>query len=204
MGVNRKGPDCLGISRVCLGRAQWLTGGSWSSPGGRGSGGDRAQVFMFCSSCPTRPRAGQAACKPGSVRGVATPGRPFVWDARRRAPRATYPGGTRGNAPAACRLRASAARPYSVLLPVGFAVPSPLPGPRCALAAPFHPCRRASRRAGGLFSVALSLGSPPPGVTRHRVPVEPGLSSPSGLSAPAFSRRVEGAAVRPPDPIADV
>ena len=32
--------------------------------------------------------------------------------------------------------------------------------------------------AGGLLSVALSLGSPPPGVTRHRVSVEPGLSSP--------------------------
>ena len=31
--------------------------------------------------------------------------------------------------------------------------------------------------AGGLLSVALSLGSPPPGVTRHRISVEPGLSS---------------------------
>ncbi len=31
--------------------------------------------------------------------------------------------------------------------------------------------------AGGLFSVALSLGSPPPDVIRHRRPVEPGLSS---------------------------
>ncbi len=31
--------------------------------------------------------------------------------------------------------------------------------------------------AGGLLSVALSLGSPPPGVTRLRIPVEPGLSS---------------------------
>src|SRR5687768_8827066 len=30
-----------------------------------------------------------------------------------------------------------------------------------------------------LLSVALSLGSPPPGVTRHRSSVEPGLSSPS-------------------------
>ncbi len=29
-------------------------------------------------------------------------------------------------------------RPYSVLLPVGFTMPSPLPGPRCALTAPFH------------------------------------------------------------------
>jgi hypothetical protein len=31
---------------------------------------------------------------------------------------------------------------------------------------------------GGIFSVALSLGLPPPGVTRHPDPVEPGLSSP--------------------------
>src|SRR6185295_11029035 len=39
--------------------------------------------------------------------------------------------------PAACATR----RPYSVLLPVGFAVPLPLPETRCALTAPFHPCR---------------------------------------------------------------
>jgi hypothetical protein len=32
---------------------------------------------------------------------------------------------------------------------------------------------------GGLFSVALSLGSPPPDVIRHRVSLEPGLSSAS-------------------------
>jgi len=30
---------------------------------------------------------------------------------------------------------------------------------------------------GGLFSVALSLGLPPPGVTWHCILVEPGLSS---------------------------
>jgi len=30
---------------------------------------------------------------------------------------------------------------------------------------------------GGLFSVALSLGSPPPVVNWHRVFIEPGLSS---------------------------
>ncbi len=36
-------------------------------------------------------------------------------------------------------------RSYSVLLPVGFAVPSPLPAPRCALAAPFHPCPQSDR-----------------------------------------------------------
>jgi hypothetical protein len=46
---------------------------------------------------------------------------------------------------------------------------------------------------GGSFSVALSLGLPPPDVIRHRMSMEPGLSSPSGLSARA------GAAVRPTD-----
>src|SRR5271169_6643779 len=34
------------------------------------------------------------------------------------------------------------------------------------------------RQAGGVLSVALSLGSHPLGVTRHRTSVEPGLSSP--------------------------
>jgi hypothetical protein len=45
--------------------------------------------------------------------------------------------------------RRTSCRPYSVLLPVGFAVPSALPPARCALTAPFHPCRgqrNASRR----------------------------------------------------------
>ena len=84
-------------------------------------------------------------------------------------------------------------RPYSVLLPVGFALPPPLPEARCALAAPFHPCGQANPPRG-IISVALSLGSPPPGVTRHRVSMEPGLSSP-----PANTRRTNGAAARPPD-----
>ncbi len=35
----------------------------------------------------------------------------------------------------------------------------------------------AEASVGGLLSVALSLKLPPPGVTRHRVSVEPGLSS---------------------------
>ena len=67
-------------------------------------------------------------------------------------------------------------RPYLVLLQVGFTKPRPSPAARCALTAPFHPYRRA-KPAGGLFSVALSLGFPPPGVTRHLASVEPGLSS---------------------------
>lgn len=100
-------------------------------------------------------------------------GRPFLWDVRRRTPHATNPG---DGAEKPLRLAfAAAGRPYSVLLPVGFTLPPLSPGARCALTAPFHPCPRS--QAGGLFSVALSLGSPPPAVSRHRFPVEPGLSS---------------------------
>jgi len=43
--------------------------------------------------------------------------------------------------------------------------------------------------------VALSLGSPPPGVTRHRVSVEPGLSS-SSLHRQRPSNRLIGATDR--------
>ena len=53
-----------------------------------------------------------------------------------------------------------------------------------------HPFTLAGPGAGGLLSVALSLGSPPPGVTRHRVSVEPGLSSPG--AAQAVRRRPSG------------
>ena len=57
---------------------------------------------------------------------------------------------------------------YLVLLPVGFTLPYMLPYMRCALTAPFHPYHK-----GGIFSVALSLRSPSPGVTRHRVSWSP-------------------------------
>lgn len=65
-------------------------------------------------------------CKPGSVTALSDDGRPFLWDAPRDAPHATNPGGEaekplrrRGTDESA----ALAGRPYSVLLPVGFAVP---------------------------------------------------------------------------------
>jgi hypothetical protein len=69
-------------------------------------------------------------------------------------------------------------RSYSVLLPVGFSLPPPSPAARCALTAPFHPCRNNTQRAAAvLVSVALSLGVNPPDVIRHRMSMEPGLSS---------------------------
>jgi hypothetical protein len=85
------------------------------------------------------------------------------------------------------------------------------------LAPPFIPLPQAGEGEGGgsgSFSVALSLGSPPPGVIRHRMSMEPGLSSsaafrrlrerPSGrLTAIAMegdSTRVKGAGrVNPTD-----
>ena len=50
----------------------------------------------------------------------------------------------------------------------GFPCRGRLPVARCALTAPFHPCL-SPKAIGGVFSVALSVGSRPPGVTWHLV-----------------------------------
>jgi hypothetical protein len=90
-------------------------------------------------------------------------------------------------------------RSYSVLLPVGFAVPFPSPEMRCALTAPFHPCRgryATCPRRSVLCGTVPGLcpeGLVPPDVIRHRLSMEPGLSS------PAVFRHWRGAAVRPTD-----
>ena len=83
-----------------------------------------------------------------------------------------------GVCPAAC-VTAGAVRSYRTV--------SPLPVRAVLL--------RVRRRGGtgGLFSVALSLGSRPPDVIRHRMSMEPGLSSQACLSALAR------AAVQPTD-----
>ena len=119
----------------------------------------------------------QPACKPGSVWPAARAADVTAIPLARRLP------GASSNLPERL-IRTDPGllprRSYSVLLPVGFAVPFPLPETRCALTAPFHPCRGCyATRRGGLFSVALSLGFPPPDVIRHRLSVEPGLSSPA-------------------------
>jgi len=48
-----------------------------------------------------------------------------------------------------------------------------------------HPFTLTMQAHGGLLSVALSLGSPPPGITRHRFSAESGLSSPAYAAAVA-------------------
>ncbi len=139
----------------------------------------------------TRRNLRQMACKPGSVhrpRGQLDGHSSGTFVAERLA-RPTRTAARKCASPAVKPAR----RPYLVLLPVGFAMPLPLPVARCALTAPFHPYRPAGfpAKAGGLLSVALSLGSPPPDVIRHRISVEPGLSSPretSGSGHPAIWR----------------
>lgn len=50
---------------------------------------------------------------------------------------------------------------YLALHPIGFSVPPPLLSERWALTPPFHPClSRFDPAIGGLFSVALSIGTP--------------------------------------------
>jgi len=109
----------------------------------------------------------QTACKPGSVHRVAATLWPFLWDVRYRTPHATYPdddpetdhvpslfGLAPGGVCRAVCVATSAVRSYRTVSPLPRLTP-----------------------IGGLLSVALSLGFPPADVIRHRVSVEPGLSS---------------------------
>src|SRR5262249_11766399 len=86
-----------------------------------------------------RPSSRQPACKPGSVRHRLERRRVTAIPLGRRLP------GASSNLPrrpirTSIRRISPPRRPYSVLLPVGFAVPVPLPAARCALTAPFPLC----------------------------------------------------------------
>ncbi len=93
---------------------------------------------------------GKTVCKPGSVSYIAA----IVIHLGRPSPDASsnLPGSNCGP---------QQMLPYLVLLQPGFTLPLPLPAARCALTAPFHPYQQ----AGGIFSVALSVGLRLPGVT---------------------------------------
>ena len=133
---------------------------------------------------------GQTACKPGSVlarkRWMAIPlGRPLPNASRDR------PGRRRGNTAAGC----PACRPYLVLLPVGFAVPLPLPVARWALTPPFHPYRpgepgRRSVFCGTFPGVAPAGRYPAPCLRGARTFLTRAVTRPS-------------AAIQPSDPAPD-
>jgi hypothetical protein len=82
-------------------------------------------------------------------------------------------------------------RPYLVLLPVGFTVPSPLPATRCALTAPFH-LRPQAAGPGGQTALCGTF---------PRVAPAGHYPAPCFRGARTFLPRVApGAAIRPPDP----
>lgn len=109
------------------------------------------------------------------------PGRSFVWDTPRGMPHATNPSSGAGEPLKSSQISAAPIRSCSrwglpclpccqrsgALLPHRFTL--------TFSSVPWFPMRH--RPEGGLFSVALSLRSPSPAVSRHRSPVEPGLSS---------------------------
>ena len=122
-----------------------------------------------------RSRAGecQTACKPGSVprlpAAMAIPlGRTL------RGASSNQPGRRRGK-----RLRSREAPTPSLfgLAPGEVCRAGPIAGPAVRSYRTFSPLPAGRSRPAVCFSVALSRGSPPPGVTRHRFSVEPGLSS---------------------------
>jgi hypothetical protein len=147
------------------------------------------------------------ACKPGSVEHPAAPRQSFIWAGSCLPARATYPGAA----------RATLSLPYLVLLRMGFAVPFLLPETRWALTrqsrdrhapcgahtvspspdptslslqerdfAALRPQNRASA-IGSLFSVALSIASRRPAVSRH-----PALWSPDFPLRKRIAQRLPG------------
>ena len=99
------------------------------------------KTFSFENACRYQP-----ACKPGSVghRRLA----PAIRDGHssgttfaRCLEQPTRTAGLTSPRGVIAFANAPLCRPYSVLLPVWFAMPAPLPDPRCALTAPFHPYR---------------------------------------------------------------
>jgi len=76
------------------------------------------------------------ACKPGSVRQVAPAGWPFIWGLALPQASCNQPGRWRENAR---RSQSSDIAPIRFCSRWGLPWPTLLPGPRCALTAPFHP-----------------------------------------------------------------
>ena len=119
----------------------------------------------------------QTACKPGSVPPRPKPRhwRSFLWTVPRGTVLATYPdrSGLRQPCPPSPKATERARSLFGLA-----------PGGAChagrvteAAVGSYPTLSPLPLERGGLLSVALSLGSPPAGVTRRHVVVEPGLSS---------------------------
>ena len=126
--------------------------------------------------CPSRAKAqvdGEPACRRGSVQPV------WAWVT-------IHLRGLPGERPH----RGAGEQPISHAWPCsGWGLPSRTGHPArwCALTAPFHPCLCGHEPAiGGLFSVALSCGSPRLAVSQHPALWSPDLPRPgAGLAGPS-------------------
>ena len=127
----------------------------------------------------------QRACKPGSVHRALQGGLGDHSSRRRVAPPLKQP--TRATSRNQAHMP-----PLFGLAPGGVYRAAPVARPRCALAAPFRPYPPEAGRFPfcGTFPEPFAEARHPPGVTRHRCSVEPGLSSPRLLQP------------RPPGPLA--
>jgi hypothetical protein len=119
----------------------------------------------------SRRERGELACKPGSVEDNHS-SRSCVTTALKQPTRKH----------AGLTLHVAVRLPYLALLQVGFAVPSVLPRPRCALTAPFHPCQHLAMLRRFAFCCTFR-GLAPPRSYLAPCPLEPGLSSPPCLAA---------------------
>jgi hypothetical protein len=158
-------------------RASWAgcgltaTGEALRTHKSRSAAGD-GRVGLYAGFCPRAP--------PGIPVG-GHPSRPAVAGGLERSTR-------RLGRAALERLRRTASRtsgppPLSTLLRVGFTEPHRSPGVRWSLTPPFHPYRPRCRSstAGGLFSVALSRGSPRVAVSDHPALWSPDVPRRRGL-----------------------
>jgi len=127
---------------------------------------------VLAPMCFRRSRAmaaDESACKPDSVPDLAARARPSFSGCRCRQPLAAYPQARTGRPLAPAQVGGRSLRPFWPCSGWGLpSRPSHL-GRWWSLTPPFHPYRLAgrNRRPGGLFSVALSRGSPRVGVTHH-------------------------------------
>src|SRR5271167_3563000 len=118
------------------------------------------------------------ACKPGSVRPPLSGKRDGHSSGPPVAGRFSRP--TRAPGPAKPASLAAGATPLFGLAPGGAC--HAVPVTRSAVGSyPTLSPLPSTEVSGGLLSVALSLGSPPAGVTRRLLTVEPGLSSPCAV-----------------------
>ena len=125
------------------------------------------------------PSSRQPACKPGSVRRRLAPARDGHSSGTPVARRLEQP--TRAADPDIDPEDFSSAPPLFGFAPGGVCRAAPVAGRAVRSYRTVSPLPSRRSAAGGLFSVALSLGSPPPDIIRHRMSMEPGLSSPAAF-----------------------